>query len=108
MRFLKFKYLIIPVIVFVCSMFIQIPIIDFVKVESSKYMVTDYKKNVKEEILSGVESKVKGTLKENLKPEVIKELRSELMDEVMDNLKEQAIKEIRGDRKWVKSKNSNR
>lgn len=105
MRIMKLKYALIPVIVLILSIIIQIPIINFVKVESSRYMMTDYRKSVKDEILVGVEKKVKMSLKDSLKPEVIQELRNELLDEVMEGLRGDLIKEIRGDRKWISTQN---
>lgn len=108
MKIITPKYAIIPFIVLILSIIIQIPIINFVKVESSRYMMTDYRKNVKDEILGGVENKVKVSLKDSLKPEVIQELRIELLDEVMEGLRGDLIKEIRGDRKWVSTKNFRR
>lgn len=101
MKLLKFKYALIPIVVLIIATIVQIPIINFVRVESSRYMLTDYKQNVKEDILQGVESKVKSKLKESLKGEVIKELREELLDEVMLNLKNDLTREIRETRVWV-------
>lgn len=103
MKVLKFKYALVPIFVLVISSIIQVPIIDFVKAESSRYMLTDYKQNVKEDILHGIESKVKTKLKESLKGEVIKELKDELLDEVMFNLKNDLTKEIRESRPWIDS-----
>ena len=103
MKFIKFKYALIPVVVLFFSTIIQVPIINFVKVESSRYMLTNYKRDVKEQILNGVETKVKAKLKDSLKSEVLKELRVELLDDVMDSLKKDLINEIRLERKWVKS-----
>lgn len=101
MKHFKLKYALIPVIVLFFSTVIQIPIINFVKEESSKYMLTNYKQDVKEEILKVVEAKVKTKLKDTLKPEVLKELRTELLDEVMENLKNDLTKEIREERHWI-------
>ena len=47
MKFIKFKYALIPVVVLFFSTIIQVPIINFVKVESSRYMLTNYKKGCK-------------------------------------------------------------
>lgn len=104
---LKLKYGIIPVIILAFSCIIQVPIINFVRAESCRYMVTNYKNNVKEDVLKGVEIKVKSKLKDSLKPQVIQELRTELLDEVMSTLKSDLTKEIRGERKWINSSNPN-
>ena len=101
MKFLKFRYALIPIVVLVFSSIIQVPIINFVKSESSRYMLTNYRQDVKKDILKAVEVKVKTKLKDSLKPEVLKELRTELLDEVMDNLKSDLTREIRESRRWV-------
>lgn len=103
MKLLKFKYALIPIVVLFFSTIIQVPMINFVKAESSRYMLTNYRENVKEDILKVVEVNVKSKLKESLKSEVIQELRTELLDEVMDNLKIDLTKEIREGRQWIKS-----
>ena len=103
MKFLKFKYALFPIVVLVFSTIIQVPIINFVKAESSRYMLTNYRENVKEDILKVVEANVKSKLKESLKSEVIQELRTELLDEVMDNLRIDLTKEIREGRQWIES-----
>lgn len=100
MKFLKFKYAIIPIVVLIFSTIIQVPIIDFVKTESSRYMLTNYRKDIREDILKVVESSVKTNLRDDLKSEVIQELRAELLDEVLDNLKKDLTKEIREGRQW--------
>ena len=107
MKFLKAKFLcaIIPIVVLVFSAIIQVPIINFVKAECSRYMLTSYKQNVKEDILKNIESKVKIKLKDTLKPQVIQELRKELFDEVMDSLKNDLTKEIRESRTWINNSN---
>lgn len=101
----KFAYALVPVVVMVVSAIIQVPIIDFVKAESSRYMLTNYKQSVREDILIGIESKVKSKLKESLKSEVIKELKDELLDEVTTTLKSDLTKEIRENRVWIEGKN---
>lgn len=108
MKFLKFRYALIPIVVLVFSSIIQVPIINFVKAESSRYMLTNYKQDVKKDILKAVEVKVKTKLKDSLKPEVLKELRAELLDEVMDNLKSDLTKEIRESRRWVNTPSVNK
>lgn len=103
---LKLKYGIIPIVILMFSCIIQVPIISFVRAESSRYMLTNYKCDVKEDILKGVELKVKSKLKDSLKPSVIQELRTELLEEVMKNLKDDLTKEIRGERKWKNNSSS--
>lgn len=102
MKFLRGKYVIIPLFVLFVSCIVQVPIINFVKHESSRYMLTTYRNELKGDVLRVVESKVKTKLKEDLKGEVIQELRVEMKDSVLESLRETLSKEIRAGRMWTK------
>ncbi len=106
MKLLKFKYAVIPLIVLTLCFIVQIPIISFVKTESSRYMLTNYREDLRKDILKVVESNVRNNLRDVMKSEVIQELRVELLDEVLDNLREDLTREIRESRQWINTSSS--